>query len=832
MKKIIHIAAALCLVTSCVKDTPFDNKDIVPTPGKDVNFVAKMIEPKTRTLYGEDSDSHTSVKVKWVEEDLISVYGISCDNKFAEYMVTTASADSDVPANDPNDDNGLNYAEDLIKTGEDGVRWGTSNSDFYAVYPSVPANAITEVKDEADNVTGVTVKTSIRESQNNVFVRATDSKGAVKWVGTPYVDDRTLPSMPDALMYAVKKDVANGDDVELNFNPFTTVLKFQLKGWESTLELQDPTIFITGIKVTAPENYDIVGDLSLTLTNDGKATAIPDAETVNNVINITPVLDGYDFIPLDRGQSLEFNVFTIPQGRGDENNPYLSIAGWTVDIITSSHGSFRYTLAPSSDATSAQTQLVAGKIHKVKVPPLTVTSHFSYDRSKWMESIPRNVYLSELSVPGAWYSNNVNYQTDTTVATLYSKGIRAFHLDCRLNAPTGETQFVKTGGTFISTGYEKYNCSDDSLILSLAGTDKADGNSVTGTNYSPGKTLKNHIKHIASNLKKNVTSGRYEEYIVVVLTIAEKPLTRNPLSVTVSHYVHGTIDPAIVLPKIDAVLSEIATELASVTDGPQLLYGTDCAITANTTVNDVLGKVIVIVNANTNNLTSYTLPKTIVNSASMASEDTWLQYNSNYTLGTFNKMMTSPMYWGSSVISNPNMNYYYHQAQKTTSSTSATSGDSTPSLYDRKLAIDNIMYQAHTIYAASSHNAWFQPAIGGYIDASSEDRESVARELNPYLYKWIQDKIDKVTRTVVVDGSSTAVQLIPSPVGLVLMNFATSTTAYTNSGSISASSDDLVEAILEMNGQFKLNRDNNAEPWPSSSNDNQGGTVDGPGDEV
>ena len=49
----------------------------------------------------------------------------------------------------------------------------------------------------------------------------------------------------------------------------------------------------------------------------------------------------------------------------------------------------------------------------------------------------------------------------------------------------------------------------------------------------------------------------------------------------------------------------------------------------------------------------------------------------------------------------------------------------------------------------------------------------------------------------------------PSPVGIVLMNFCTSDTDYpaiVDGKSYEASSKDLVQAIIEMNGKFYLNR--------------------------
>ena len=155
-------------------------------------------------------------------------------------------------------------------------------------------------------------------------------------------------------------------------------------------------------------------------------------------------------------------------------------------------------------------------------------------------------------------------------------------------------------------------------------------------------------------------------------------------------------------------------------------------------------------------------------------------------MGSFKSMNKAPMYWGSTMISEPEMMYYYHHAQLTTSSTTATSTTSTPSLKDRMDAIDDIVDQSYSIYKQDLHNGLFQLGIGGYIENNGEDRQTVATALNTHVLNIVNEKL--VTE--------------PSPIGMVLMNYAETTGA------------DLVKAILEMNRKFFLNRDLDQEEWP------------------
>lgn len=158
-------------------------------------------------------------------------------------------------------------------------------------------------------------------------------------------------------------------------------------------------------------------------------------------------------------------------------------------------------------------------------------------------------------------------------------------------------------------------------------------------------------------------------------------------------------------------------------------------------------------------------------------------------------MRTDAIYIGTN---ESDLQYCYHQAQNTSSSpTRGEEGTGIPTLGMRMDAIDDIIGQSKDVYDNAKHDHWFQMGIGGSIDG--DNPSGVSNVLNPYLYGRIMKKMDKD----------------PSPVGIVLMNHATSTTANTitttdpetnEEVTYKASSQDLVQAIIEMNGKFYLNR--------------------------
>ena len=230
-KSLLYIFAIVSVLFSCT-----DDKLEVASPltGQEVKFSAKMNSNnhKARTIYGTESD--TDVQVNWVHGDKITVFGTTCVVQQADYKVSTKDEYENVVTDQ-------NFASDLEKTGAVGIQWGSGPSDFYAIYPAV---------DEAVEVNSgiVTINTSIRQYQNNEFKLVGNT-----WVGTPYIEGVEGNSMPDALMYAVTPNVSSSDnngEVDLNFKPFSTVLKFKLNGCDFQNGMTDEVVEQTEVNVS------------------------------------------------------------------------------------------------------------------------------------------------------------------------------------------------------------------------------------------------------------------------------------------------------------------------------------------------------------------------------------------------------------------------------------------------------------------------------------------------------------------------------------------------------------------------------------------------------
>lgn len=811
----IYVAVVALMAMACVEE---NFKQPNPFEGDEVLFSATLTkEPVTRTIYGEEVKyqldengefvldengnkielTSPEMVVNWVHGDKIKVWAseIASRNE-AEYSVNTNNQEQ-------------NYAVSLDKTGDYGIQWGTeASSDFCAIYPS---DNVSKFEKSGD---AIIASTSINATQNNVFAAVKDANGdIIGWDGTHFGNDAANPSMQNAIMFARTEDATPVDDngnpkqVNLHFKPYTTVLKFRFLGYTSNLT--NPTVYIQNITVKAPEGVAIAGDFNLGISGtgaDAAATAtLPTTEagkSASDSIRVTTILPGGTYIPLKAGQYVDFNVYTIPQSYQMNATDKL----WTVTIYTQGHGKFTYKMKPipvnNGDGTTSPVtyNLTAGEIHKVKIPTLPINSQIEWNPENWITQIPVPVYVSELSVPGAWYCTNGDYQSTTDLPTQYKAGIRAFNIDCRLTYKDGRS---------------------GDMDLYCAGSE----GSFLGSITSEGKTVLKAMQEIAGLVPE-------DEYVVVVLTIAEKPKEDSGTTL-------GTVDPKEVLNSIATLLTNNGSTLG--------VYGFTEAtkgktITADTTIDDVLDHMIVKVNANTianagtseqglSGVTGFlnytTIPNTLISYASMAPAS-----SGDIVIGVYDSMQTAPIFWGKGDVS---LAFHYHQAQRTTYSgtyetrewswesmsyvtvTQSYEVDGVPTYDERKAAIDDIIAESKDIYDAGTHNAWFQIGIGGSRKNSNDNdqassRTEVAERLNPYLYGKIVSKMDTD----------------PSPVGIVLMNYCTSTTDYTatvDGQSYTASSQDLVQAIIEMNGKFYLNRVGGSITTGDGTNNSGNGTT-------
>lgn len=699
----------------------------IPTPGAEVKFGVSLNKTDvTRTIYGEE---HTVKNEKffpiyWVDGDKVLVTSPQCLNgrNTAQYKVSVK------------DDTPQNYASSLDKTGEVGVQWGQNpTADFYSVYPA--------------NNASVQEGTKFRLTMPNV---QTLELGGDK-------DVKAYADMNACFMGAVSRKVDNGKDVNLTYTPLSTAIRFTLHGPSDGQGQIGSKVVISQVVLKADRDQSIAGDFTVDMnTPKPTVTVTPGGKTYNEITLYTYYPSTGGFLTLGRKDSVELNAFVIPHENLAVNDK------WKLEVTTAD--GIVYTTFLKGRIGDGK--LKPGWIHRFKGKLPSLPAKDEWDPSKWMESVPRNVYLSEISIPGSWNSLNMDFQyaadgsstldvnsvkaQEDAIEAQYKAGVRAFHIDTRWK------------------GKSKY--SSDITDLSIANG----GKGRTYKIYLSGgkKVMKDEnisFETVLNCITKHVKS---KEYMMVFCTFAQHSYEKT----------EGEWMKAI---------SDVCAKNNKIIDASK--------ISANTVVGDVLGKVIVIVNCEKD-------PSTIKNLPHGSSKCLF-----TYTPITLNEGNFHSLRWCTGKIVNsatPTLEMYSSQAQ-TMATLDAKSGFTDddrgycPTLAERIEKSQNILGFSNDNFGMTDykHAHWMYHGLGGYsIDGGTHlnNQEEVAQALN----RWIDGKIKLMA------AKPTGDQTRYYPVGLVLMNYVTGDT-YGKS---------VVKGILSLNNKFRKAYDPNKDPLDPSNN--------------
>lgn len=748
MKKIYLFAAFAAVLAGCSDDITTNPSEPVK-PGSDITFGISLSEnPQSRTMYG--SETGNAFPVYWVNDEQILVASPQCaaGRTLATYKVSVDNAESST-------------ANAVTKVSEAGVQWGeTLPANFYSIYPVGYTATAGEVKNEiANNTDNAVAHLNVRDYQRNVFQR----NGNV-WEGVPVDRADTLVAncqkYPDALMYAQKKMNERGD-VMLQFNPFTVAFNITLSGYELGADLgnTDPGVTIEEIIITAPSNVHLAGNFDATFD-----AACANAPTVNvdvnslatkNVIHIPTLLNDKgavkgSYLTIKKNQSLSFNVFAIPTGN-------TVTADWTITVRTLS-GVFTHKLAAAVAGKSSE--LKPGMVHKLTLPKFKINNDFNFEAGKWMAQIPRNVYITELSVPGAWYGTQAEYQGSVTYESLWNAGVRAFGVETR-----------SATSSLISRTLDR-------VVVSGTG----DNGGASGKYYG-GTRINTVMSQIIAQLKNH-----QDEYAILVLSYADGGTGG-----------HREEDYKYWLQGIYGEYDKLST------DDKTYVYSDE--ITANTTIADVKGKLIIKVNVgaglpgsdalkyidatsygnNLPGLFSYTnMAWDTTDNTAPISQLYWQGWNNDYLKNT-DASNTEIMYW----------NYTF--ANRTQVDTG--SNTSLPHYKDRMDAITSILANSKNMYASGNHNIWFFVGAGGNeaTEVDSKTNAETAQTFAKKMNEWVKDQLVGKINT----GDF-------SPFGMVMCNYITGDNA-TYYGK------DIIDNIIKMNRLFRLNRDESQPEWPDAN---------------
>lgn len=670
-KKYLIISALGLLACSCQTE---DMENIQPTPGQDVKFGASLEQSATRTIYGDEfNDGSKDVfPINWVNGDEVVVFSPDCASSGgvgqATYKVNVGEENSGKQ----------NYANSLDKTGEIGVRWGKNTTgSFYSVYPA--SSLYTKVSSDCKTLT-----LTMPAQQDNTFER---TESGIK----------AYPDMRACFMYAYTQNVQSGETVNLKYKPISTAIRFKLQG---PLNNDNGPVTINYVRFYAPEGTYINGTYEFKDVTD-TSTGIPEPKSGLNYVTMNVADNDGAYLTLNAGESVELNAFLLT---GKE----ITIdERWYFEVATSDGSVFTKHVVTDGTQTSEGMTLKPGMMHRLPdLPPLTATG--SWDVSNWMRNIQRNVYLSEISIPGSWYSLDQDYQSDIrSITGQYNIGVRAFHFDTRWIAEKEGLIFP----TYTPTA------------LGVAGTadnyDANEGRYLRSTDNP--MTFETALGQVVSNVKN-------DEYMVVMCTFAQG----------------------------SAIYGDWRKEISDACDKYPGKIVEASSLNENTVVGDVLGKVIVIVN-------TYT-PGEVTNSKCMFFNMSLLLDENEFKN---NPYYEKPLYWYNTTNSGITM-YGTHAQATYVDRDGAYDNDRqsyVPSLTERKTKLQNILTWSQNNYAKgnSVHNCWIYMGLGGYVPGQgllgNDNYHAVSTDANG-LNTWMATKVEDMYTNESY-----------YPIGIVLMNF-------------------------------------------------------------
>lgn len=689
-----------------------------PTPGAEVKFGVSLNKTDvTRTIYGDENNN--AFPIYWVQDDKVLVTSPQCLNgrNTAQYKVSVATATQ-------------NYATSLNKTGAVGVQWGQDDTaDFYSVYPADKASVI-------GTIFSLTMP-NVQRDQVQL-----DNKKA-------YAD------MNACFMGAVSKEVANGSEVNLTYKPLSTAIRFTLRGPSAGVGQTNSEVTIS--KVVLKADKPIAGDFTVDMSTP-EPTVKLGSNTYNEITLYAYYASTGGYLTLKVGEQVELNAFVIPyEGLAVNDN-------WKLEVTTAEGAVYTTSLNGTGDG-----KLMPGKIHRFKgqLPSLPAPTT-KWDPSNWMVNIPRNVYLSEISIPGSWNSLNDDYQDvngsteekcKAAIDAQYKAGVRAFHIDTRWTPKRNPYDIVTN--TFVSAP----------TILRL-------GTAVGGAtnNYGGEKLTRKDNLSFANALEYIAYHVQPKEYMIVFCTFAQKSYEE-----TEGGWMQAVSDAC----AADDRIIDART------------------ISANTVVGDVLGKVIVIVNCAKNPSKIDNLPK--------GSKCLF-----TYTPLELDENRYKTQQWCTGAIANcadASLNMYSAQAQIMASPMDATSGYTVsgrgyaPAWAERKQKTENILKWSLDNFQKTNyaHCDWLYNGLGGYLcESGGKEVEGSYREVAEKLNLWIDDKIKKMSAHPDPSQGQTRYY----PVGLVLMNYVTDATY----------GKPVMLDILSLNNKFRKAYDPDKDPLDPSNN--------------
>ena len=748
-------ATALVVLSGCQDDVVEQKPSTPAQVGDEISFGSSLRDVQTRTIYDDEptqaDDGSYYYRVRWEEGDQIAIYCPQASNgTLVNYSVSP-------DANDPTRSSRVTK----VNTDEPGLQWG--ESDVHRFYGFYPASRVTGT--ENGLIKGYVPTEQSPERWNEV----TNNNSGTNFYGKTNTDN--------AYMWAYgefTKSTMGGQDVPLTFHPWMTVLQIKIPGpTEGRMKISNVNIrAIEGTQTAISGAFFC----DMTPVEENGADGVPVYRSaavgeVDNTISISGWnTDTQDFVELDSpNDTMIVRAYLLPIDADEENLP--SARNLQIAVQTMNGAPLTRTLGYSGHG---ENSIQPHKVNTVILPNLTETNQTNY----WMSSLDRDIYLSELSIPGSKFSyltptnagGNAAFQ-GVDIERQFTDGVRGFIVQVGADATYNAT---RTGW-----GSYDYTYSDATLPIFCG-----NGDVLSGAISSIAKAL--------STAEDELGKDRNLECAVVMITYTGHEAVSADFTGD-GWYLHGISD---VGGAEHVWMDAIANELKDLGgDVANRIYTGE--ITANTTLDDVKGKIILKVNTNSDAQNGY-----------IVADDNVPALFSRWD-GAIN---TVDLRWGS-----PNTNstrtplkWMYQEATHVGASTEITP----QAKLDGAMDVFQNSIDAYT--ANTAHDTWFMNDCGGTFhgtvsgtdgydkdygngDTNDDAPIAFASWFNPQITRYLQER----------DANAS--------LGLVFFNFADKQDTGKRYGT-----DNLIQSIIDNNFKFNLRKEGSSTDTNNSSLSNSG----------
>lgn len=420
-------ALALLAIAGCADDELLNGQGDGRPKGNGIVFgaSANYAGPITRVVYGDytyedgyegDYGSRLSQAINWEDDDQVSIYSPTSPTiKQVDYDITKST----------NGQENLAYLAAI--DGQDGLHWGSGTQDFYAVYPSKASMKNQEIATQFVSFENGVLNGFIPvNQQQQISYNSSEPDPAKRWKVTPNYDWLWMAAINKG--FTVPTDGTDGG-INLDFVPLTTTLEITFVG--------PTTVPLVQFNVQSKKN--IVGPFTCDLrqgntTQVGNYSNIPECQHVNNgtvntyaTVNMSYINEEgerVEAINLAEGEEITFNVYLLPVE--DLTDVTVRVAGYNSSSKTVDLGSRNVTLQPHQKTCV-----------KIAAPKISEGG-----TNTWIDGIPDNVLVSQLSIPGTANTFSYLYKGDdveqfqaqkSTIVEQWNAGIRCFELVSDVN---------------------------------------------------------------------------------------------------------------------------------------------------------------------------------------------------------------------------------------------------------------------------------------------------------------------------------------------------------------------------------------------------------------